>query len=315
MATVREIAAAAEVSPSTVSRVLNGGPNVRCEVRQKVIAAARQMNVFPARQNLVLIIPERPYLTGYCGCMLTALLTQAGQRQISVEIIPSSDLSVLDGMLLSGAISLVYDNGIEKLWAKTQSLPLVCVNTASRHRDNIFSVHSDNAQGIRLALDYLHHFGHRKLALLDCSDVPVAGRDNLDWRERHQSFEQWHTQKLPGSSPCLLADGSPAALRAAMAAGVTAVLAIGEFDGFALLQTCRACGIAVPEELSVIGFEHPQLSAKLSPALTAIGQNFEMLASVAFDMLQKMQCNEWPIGDSLMEYQLFERDTVAPPRH
>lgn len=315
MATVREIATAAGVSPSTVSRVLNSRPNVRCEVRQKVIAAARAMNVFPVRQNLVMIIPDRPHFSGYCGCILTALLAEAEKRQISVEIIQISDLSVLDGMLLSGAISLVYDNGIERLWAKTQSLPLVCVNTASRHWDNIFSVHSDNWQGITLALDYLKTKGHRVIALLDPSDVPAAGRDNLDWHERRQSFEQWHRRHCPEKEPCLLTDDSPETLRRAVSAGVTAVLAIGEFNGFTLLQNCRTCGIAVPRDLSVIGFEHPQLSAKLSPALTAIGQNFEMLAAVAFDMLQKMGGHEWPTGDCLIDYRLFERDTVAWPRH
>lgn len=315
MATVRQIAAAAGVSPSTVSRVLNSRPNVRCEVRQKVIAAARGMNVFPVRQNLVLIIPDRPHFAGYCGCILTALLAEAANRQISAEIIQSCDLAVLDGMLLSGAISLVYDNGIERLWAKTQSLPLVCVNTASRHWDNIFSVHSHNLQGVALALDYLKNMGHRHIALLDSSDVPAVGRDNLDWHERRQSFAAWQELNFPADHPYFLTDDSPETLRRAVSAGVTAVLTIGEFNGFTVLQNCRAGGIAVPGDLSVIGFEHPQLSAKLSPALTAVGQNFAGLAAVAFDLLQKMGGNEWPTGDRLVDYQLFERQTVAPPRH
>lgn len=86
-ATIRKIAAAAGVSPATVSRVLNNYPYIKPKVRSLVISTARRMHYTLFTGCIALIIPDHANFSGYLGLILAALRKEAYQRRYAVEIV------------------------------------------------------------------------------------------------------------------------------------------------------------------------------------------------------------------------------------
>ena len=80
MATVRQIAKLADVSPATVSRVLNNYEHVRPDVRERVIRTARELGGFRDSRNIAVLIASDGAFWSYSGIMLSALLAELRKR-------------------------------------------------------------------------------------------------------------------------------------------------------------------------------------------------------------------------------------------
>ena len=76
----------------------------------------------------------------------------------------------------------------------------------------------------------------------------------------------------------------------------------------------RTCGIRVPEDVSLIGFETKLCSEFLSPPQTCLEQRMDRLAELAVDMLEKQFRSEHDLKNEFVDYNLLIRDSVASPR-
>ena len=251
MATVRQIAKLADVSPATVSRVLNNYEHVRPDVRARVIRAARELGGFRDRRNIAVLIASDAAFWSYSGIMLSALLAELRKRGYHEIIVTENSANLLHEHLLDGAISMLLHDGIEQVWDEKQAIPLICINACPRHISGIYSVFSNDRQGVWLALDHLHALGHIRIAYL--ANEPRRAERNSNSGRRLEAYRQW--MAAHGGAPVVVQtlERLDDAIRREK---LTAVFSVGEMNGLLTWSHLRNVGWRIPEELSLVCFRN-----------------------------------------------------------
>lgn len=322
---IRQIAELAGVDVSTVSRALNRRAHVQPETAARVFEAARQIGYRQKRlrQIIALILPESgTTLKWYSINVLNALRLEAVQRNWWLEIISADQIELLNERAVSGVISFDFNNHLAEKIGSTRNLPMVCINDSARHIDRVYSVFSNEFQAVNLAVSHLVGYGHRRIGMIINGDP-----ESYCNRTRHEAFDRMmrvhnlsafaecvHGKHTPGDPDSLVRLLHGAVLRMAEC-GVTAIINTGESEAASVLHSLEVCRFRVPEDFSLITWEMVDVSEFLSPPQTTVCQNFAELARRAFDTLEKLVSGEPVCRDSLVDYLLRDRSSVAvPPR-
>ena len=313
--TLQSIAAETGVSAATVSRALANSDKISPETRRRILLAARRAGYRSDSRAVALIVPDFSF-SGYFGTLLAHFhqeLVPAGFRPV---VLSSHCLELIEEQEFCGAISIFSLSGLESYWGRRHIMPLVCINTAPRHLDGIFTVGSNDAQGMRLALEHLLRLGHRKIGRL-------GGTHSFDNPQNWNSFARDRTfreimaaHKLEAD---LIADAGPAggcaeALRPLLKRGITALIILNEDTEIDTLHALRLMDCRVPEDLSVVAWSQPGVGSKLHPALTTLEQDFPMLARRGCDIFRKLLNGESVSGDVLVDYHFTARASTAQAR-
>lgn len=314
-ASIHQIAEAAECSIATVSRVFNQRPNVRVNVRQRVLEAARQLGYNPkltARRDTIAVVTENfdTEPMGAYETMLTAQLVRTLSREgRRVEIIPTAELEVFQDKFFQGVISLLYQtNHINELAALCRRchLPLVCVN---HELPDSPSVSSDDRQGIKAAITLLVERGHRDIALV-LKAIPTTSQLN-----RRKFFAEALAERGLGPGHILQipdVERVTEEMLKLLRHPVSAVIVAHEDYGIAVSYALTLAGRRVPEELSLITYESSGVSRFCTPAQTTIAQDFSRIADEAVRLLKAGNNGSSHV---LLPYSMIERDSVAIARN
>ena len=315
---IRFLAKEANCSPATVSRVLNNFPYVKPEIRSRVIAAAKKYNYSLSRNCFLVIIPNSANFLGYLGHILKHLLEEATRRNYHLTITSEENLSFSNGTFLyDGVISIPSTKGLERRWGENEVLPMICLNSQGKAEDNILCVSSDNRQGIFMALDHFKAYGHRNIAYVTIDNRTPENTTDIEERERF--YKEWMKKYNPGIKPEILNISIDNInrehywnqnLQALLQKGITALLIPGESTSVYLYRWLNKMGLQIPQDVSVIGMEHEVLSSSMTPPETTIMQDWEKLASAAFDTLENM-IKKSEIQHTVIPYKLINRNSVA----
>lgn len=322
---VRQIAELAGVDASTVSRALNHRAHVNPETAARVFEAARQVGYRqkPPRRIIALILPEcRTVLGWYSINVLNALRLEAIRRHWWLEIISSDQIELLNERAVEGVISFDFNNHLAKRIGSSRNLPMICINDSARHIDRVYSVFSNEFHAVNLAVSHLVGYGHRRIGMIINGDP-----ESYCNRTRYEAFERMmqayhlgvfveHVQDKPApdipESLVRLLHGT--VLRMAEC-GVTAIINTGESAASSVLHSLEVCGFRVPEDFSLITWEMVGVSEFFSPPQTTVCQNFAELSSRAFEALEMLIYGNPVCRDTLVDYLLCDRSSVAiPPR-
>lgn len=177
-------------STATVSRALNGSSWVAERTRLKILEAARKTGYLRSERTVTLVVPNisTGYYYKYMVSELENMLRFAGFR---MELIPVRDLEMIEEHRPSAVISIVAEDGLERYWGKKYEIPLVCINTAPRHLEGIFSVHSNEEQGMNTLLKHLLSLGHRRIGLWGYEGIGNPSIDVYSSRMRVEAFQQF----------------------------------------------------------------------------------------------------------------------------
>lgn len=302
--TIYDVAEAAGVSASTVSRALNkpGRINPRTEqrIREHATALGYQLNpmaravITGKTGNVALLLSDitNPvYFDFIRGAELVAaenertLVLAETQESAENEYALAQRLRIsVDGLVL--VASRLDDDQIRDLAAHK---PIVVVNRAV---DGVPGVISDPAPGLHDALDHLHALGHRSIGYL--SGPPTSWMNALRWRTLFDgAIDRGMTiVELPSDTPTL--DGGRHALPRVLASGVTAVLAYNDLIAMGILAASKEQNIAIPGRLSVIGFDDIFGASLLTPSLTTIRSPLTQLGHHAITTLTGTSSDERP---------------------
>jgi len=295
--TVRDVAAALEVSPSTVSRALSSSELVAPRTRQRIIEKARELGYTPnnAARVLVtgrkgalgLVVPdlENPYFASVTKGVQARART-AGysvfvadsdeDARVELELIRKLKPQV-DGIILCS--SRMSDPDLASLVDDDTSVLLI-----NRRLDGLPDITVNDQEIVRQALEHLYALGHRY--------VGYAGGPTGSWsdRQRRLGIEK-AAPGLNGLDVLSLGSFAPvfgggqSAADLAVAAGVTAVLAYNDLVALGIIARLHARGINVPDELSVIGIDDINAATLVSPALTTVRAPLRRVGSAAVDLL------------------------------
>lgn len=302
-----ELAAELGCSVAAVSYALNDRPGVSEKLRERVRELVRERNYEPLRPRIAVLMTDAGLSLGfYMFSLLNSLRGEAKRRGHQLLIVSRNDLSLLEDRMVSGALSLDFMHEIGRLFPKLKNMPLVCLNDLPNTLENVSTVHSDDEEGIRRALDYLVDCGHRRIGLF-CA-ASLSGDDRL---KPFLAYRRFGTEVELHVEPLEFHHKSTVSCRmeAMLEHKVTAILVSGERYGMEAYGALARLGKRIPEDVSVIGWENPGFSEHQIPPMTSLEQDFRGIASAAFDMLERKIRGE-QTGNVFIPYKFHIRGSV-----
>lgn len=317
---IQDLATLAGVSPATVSRVFNHHPNIRDDVRQRVLEVAQQHGYRPRgsqkSRHAVIILPDHEiYPIRNCLEMaMTAIARELPRRGFRIEVLPQSNLDRLGSLPCCGAVAIGADPGDFASWSDRFPCPLVLVDRSLPVSGaNMHSVRSDEIQGMALAIGHLKARGCRKVG---CIVHGVAGSGNVDLR-------------MAAIRKALLGNGYPAddslirlcedegyveAIGSQLKQGVDALFCPGGNAGIIAAFALALFNRRVPEEISLVASENLQFSRLATPPQTTITQDHLGLAGLVADIFESHLIGVIPAQEHVLPYRLITRDSVRQSR-
>ena len=330
--TIHDVARAADVSVSTVSKVVNErdgiAPRTRARVRAEIdrlgyatAVGARGLRAQRTGVLGVLVSEFEPYSTEVlkgiaeeCAGSGFELLAWSGgtgggcapagwERHL---------LARLAGSLVDGAV-LVTPSVTS---ADMEGFPLVAVDPHDGSGP-LPCVHADDYGGSRRAVAYLIGLGHRRIGFL-------GGRTDLEsarWRER--GYRDALADAGLAADEGLVTRGdysragadAPARALLALAEPPTAIFAANDVSALRVLQLAAAAGLSVPADLSIVGFDNIPEAALSRPALTTVAQPMQTIGREAMRLLLGQLRGEPAAATRVrVPTELVVRETTAPPR-
>lgn len=331
--TIHDVAAAAAVSIKTVSRVLNDEPSVRPETRRRVREAMAALNYQPSlparslagrRSSLIALLFENPS-ANYVFAVQSGAMAKCREAQLRLLV---QSLSGLGEELIGEVLAMVEQTHIDGLVITPplsanaeliaaldgRGLPFVRVAPdGTPHPSPI--VEMDDEAAAREMASYLLALGHRRIGF-------IRGHpDHHSSKLRHAGFraalEAWGIDA--GTQPVEQGHNSfesgLAAARRLLASSErpTAIFASNDDMAAGAIFAAHEFGIAVPDELSVSGFDDSQLARTIYPPLTTVHQpSYDMSYTATALLIDLVREREVPHATRL-EYRLVKRASTAPP--
>ncbi|MFE4949573.1 LacI family DNA-binding transcriptional regulator [Leifsonia sp. NPDC056665] len=327
--TIRTVAARAGVSKSLVSLVLQGSPKVSPARRAAVEAAMADLGYQPslvaqslsARRTGVFGVVMNDLRNPWFVDCLEGFASAAGEAGYRT-VLADERLDDAGGGLVESILRLHVD-GLVLMGTMTPSPTL---RDAARRRPTVVAasrdfpgtgldvVANDDATGTRLALDHLWGLGHRRIAHIDGGPgaIPAIRRDTF----RAYLVERGINDPAVEAGGTTEGDGYAAGLRLlASDCPPTAVFAFNDVVATGVLAAARERGQAVPEDLSVVGYDNTSLAAMRLVQLTSVDNASTVVgAAAAQALITRLEDPDTEGGLTLIEPNLVIRETTAPPR-
>ena len=332
MVSMKDIAAACEVSVATVSKALNDHDDIGQETKDHIRLIAEKMGYFPNsaakalktnRTNnigVLFVDGARNGLThDYFARVLDSFKRAAEEKGFDITFISESknnNMSYLAHARYRGFDGIVIacidfmDPEVEELIRG--NIPVVTIDHIFNNR---IAVTSDNVKGIRDLLTYVYNKGHRKIAY-------IHGADSAVTQNRLSSFYKT-AEELGLSVPdeyILEAAYRNTELSYKRTLELlelpdppTCILYPDDFACFGGINAIHEKGLRVPEDISVAGYDGIPIAQLLNPQITSISQNTEMLGKIAANKLIDLitRPKTTLIEQVVVEGQLFEGQSVA----
>jgi DNA-binding LacI/PurR family transcriptional regulator len=334
---MRDIAAAAAVSQSTVSRVLSGVPTrvpIAARTRERVIQASLRLGYRPnplarglrgAATNLIGAVVRdfsAPFYAGAVEALVVESMAHGynvvlghvhGRLDGSIPLTAVLEPRHTDAIVLLGDMwdqpQLLADlrNSIVPvvaLWPGTSPLEFPTADT-------------DDRAGIRAGLEHLEGLGHRRIAFLS-ADLPGGYRVREDayvdfMRDRFGGAPPGYVRRCPNTLA-----GGDAALRRLLELDEppTAVATSTDLVAVGVLHAAHSLGATGPERLSVVGFDDILIAAHTVPALTTLRRPISEIVGHAITravaLARDPDAPREPALD-VFEPALIVRESTAPP--
>lgn len=334
--TIKDVAAKAGVSPSTVSRVCNDNPSISRETREKVrramaalhyepVPAAPQSPQTPPGIRLIgTILPPSNRLTSENPFYLQTLwgVSQfCSQRGYAAAILTGED----EGEILQGLQSLHRSSqleGVIMLYSKAgdrivdylceSGLLYVLIGKPDQLAGQTICIDNDNLLAGREAADYLYGLGHRKIAYVGCDSAYLYAADRKSG---------WQLSMLQNGLPvrpeyCLEVEAVPTEATAAIRAFLkqpdppTAVVVSDDILAVTLERSCIQLGLNVPRDLSIISFNNSPFSQLTSFQLTSVDINsFQLGFEAASQLINHVENPNLLATKIIVPHYIVERES------
>jgi len=294
-----EVARLAGVSPITASRAIRGTGYVSADARERIMAAAAQLNYTPdmlarrMRGDKSKLIGV--FLNNYGPVVLHELVRAIGEqaRKLDYDLLlfnadrfDSPERSITCGTLakLCDGLLLVMptaDDGFLDVIERQQlSCALVCFDA---RQCAVPTLVLENRAGARAAVEHLLGLGHRRIGF-----IAGTGRTGQS-QERERGYADALAAAGIALDPALIVDGAfnqaqgfaAATQLLALATPPTAIFAANDEMAFGAIDAAASRGLKVPHDLSVVGFDDISTASHVFPRLTTMRQPYDALAERA----------------------------------
>lgn len=305
--TIRELAAYANVSPATVSRVINHSGYVQEKTRKRVEAAIKQLGFRPdARARslrgmpsglVALVIPS--ILNIFYTALAESIENKLKQLGYTMLLAVTKDDPDLYFNYLNQLWELKVDGIICVPPPKSRCLPVIqemvrqgmpMVEVNRQHEKCILdSVLADNFQGAKLGTDYLLRLGHRRIALI------VGSLETSTGKSRLEGFRWTMADAGVGIDPDLVKIGEFSKEYGIQAAEEllqldpypTAVFPTSNRLLIGVMTVLTQHHICVPQDMSIISFDDSEWLSFWQPPITAVDIAVDEMGTLAVELLMR----------------------------
>ena len=307
-----DVARVARVSLPTVSRVLTGVASVSPDKRDRVLAAIDELGYRPnaaaralvsGRRSLIAVLAGNTSLYGYARTIngIAGAARHAGYTVV-IMVVESADPDVVDDAVdlvlaqpVAGVIVLEFDDvGRQVVERLPHGIPVVSAGGQVRREGQVPSVVIDEWAGGHAVTEYLLGLGH---VTVHHVAIPVLGG-------APGRTEGWRDALVEAGArvpEILRATWEPASayrlgLELLERPDVTAVYCGNDDLAIGVLRAFVENGVAVPQDVSVVGFDDQPFGEFWSPPLTTANQDFDDLGARAFASLRRVLEPEAPVS-------------------
>ncbi len=328
MATIREVAQLAGVSPATVSRVMNGTAKVDEEKRKRVEDAIRETGFMPNKlaralfknsSGLIgLIVPniENPFFNelarvieeeAYGGGLHIVLCSSGNNTQKEAD-----NIHMLEQMKADGIILITNGDHTESMIEKCP-LPVIVVDRHITGSGEVAHIEADHYKGGRLAAQFLVDCGCRKIVCLRGPQEFTSGR------LRYQGYcdvcrENGLPERYVNTRYSFEAGTEAAEEMLDRFPEVDGIVAANDMVAISSYKVLRSKGIRVPEDIQIVGFDDISFSSLVSPALTTIHQPIAEMGRKAVDIIFRYAEGREYSEKNVFDVRLVERETTMRKR-
>ena len=334
---IKDIARAAGVSHSTVSRSLSDSPLVNSETKARIRQLSIEMGYTPnaAARSLVMGrtrtvgvvvttiadpfiaevtqgIESTAYEHGY-SVILASSNSDPSREIAAVEMLRSKRV---DGVIVtSSRVGALYQDHLERI-----GVPVVLINNHSEQSGRYtFSITVDNEHGGHLATRHLVELGHRRIAYIAAQ---VNHSSNMG---RLAGYRQALSEAGIPFDPAMVLAGNGRveggercwSQLAALTNPPTAVFCYNDMTAIGLLRDVRQVGLMVPQDVSIVGFDDIPFASYVYPALTTIAQpKFEMgqqATEMVLALMKAQASNDVQAADITIKGELIVRESSGVP--
>ncbi len=307
MVTIKMISQKCGYSTATVSKALNGAPDISAETSEKIRSVAAEMGYTPnaaaralktTRTHNFGVLFEDDTNSGLTHEFFSHILNSFKHRaeELGYDISFISDrLGGRDVSYLEHARYRNYDGVVIASVDYTQQavrdlvysgIPVV---TIDYEFNSCGSVLSDNVRGMRDLVTYVHEMGHRKIAFIHGEDTAVSRQRiasfyrtcmdlGIEVSEEHVICGHFHDPACSSAATRKLVE---------LKNRPTCILYPDDISYIGGMNELERMGLSVPDDISVAGYDGIQLSQLIRPRLTTLQQDAELMGSSAADELAR----------------------------
>jgi len=331
---LKQLAERLELSPATVSLVINRSPvadSIPQETKDRVLAAARKYKYranFFARSlraqrsfTIGVIVPE--VSDGYSASVMSGVedyLLQEGYFYFVVSHRHRADLiDEYPRLFIERSVDGLI--AVDTPWTLSLSVPVVTVSGHNQVK-GVTNIVLDHARAAEIALKHLFQLGHRQIAFIKGQEF--SSDTAVRWTSIEKAARQLDLTIHPSLVVQLEGDSASPELgyRAAtrlLAAGesFTALFAFNDISAMGAVRALREARLRVPQDVSVVGFDDIQSAAYQNPALTTVRQPLRDMGRIAAETLLRrirLSSSSSQSDETVVEPELILRETTCRVR-
>ncbi len=334
--TIKDVAALAEVSWSTVSNVIHDHPYVRPQTKTRVQAAIAELGYRPSsigRQLrrgrsdvLALAVPE--IQAPYFAHLAHAVIVAAERRGFAVLIDETGgsierERTVAQGYLNRGIEGIIFSPlrmELAEIIALRQDTPMVLLGEHVRYGHMMDHVAIDNVAAAREATDHLLSLGRQKIAFMGYQPQGPTGTGDLRLEGYRQSLAAAGITEDPDlilESPTYTREEGEARAQLLLTRldSIDAIVCGNDLLAIGIMHCFRRNGVEVPDDVALVGWDNTPDGAYSRPTLTTVAPNLPLIAREAVkSLLARIADPSLPAAETTLGHRLLVRESTGSPR-
>lgn len=331
--TIKDVAALAGVSPSTVSRTCKNNPSISEETKERVRKAMLELGYEPNFQASILasqgssktigiVLPpatRESYENSIYLEMIRGISQYCNQRQYSSTVITGQDedelIKAMQTMIRSGKTDgfiLLFSRKEDRIieYFCEEGIFYVLIGKPSQFVNQTIYIDNDNLMAGHDATEYLIQLGHKKIAFIGSDFKQIYSND----RKNGYQLALMQNQMDLISDYCVELTVKPEThfepIRKLLTLpeAPTGIVVSDDILAVVVQQVCAELGMTIPENLSLVSFNNSLLSRINSPQLTSIDINaYQLGMEAASQMIKHIENPNTPAAKSILPHTIMER--------